>query len=118
MLRLLSRESQRSGAQARYTHKLPHEVKRSAGTWERGLAPKKGDLSLVQRPSIAHRAIAANAARHAHAQQARVPRLLSRESQRNGTQARYTRKSPHELEGAAGTWEHGLALKKGGFSLV
>ena len=118
MLRLLPRESERSGAQARYTRKPPHQVRARAGTWEHGLAPKKGGFSLVQRPSIAHGASAASAARRARASEARVLRLLPRESERSGAQARYTRKPPHQVRARAGTWEHGLAPKKGGFSLV
>ena len=118
MLRLVPRESQRSGAQARYTRKPPHEVRARASTWEHGLAPKKGGFSLVHFPSMVHDAIAASAARRARAQQARVLRLLPRESQRSGAQAHYTRKPPHEVRARSGTWEHGLAPKKGGFLLV
>ena len=188
VLRLLPRERQRSGAQARYTRKPAHEVGAAAGTWEHGLAPKKGGLSLVQCPSIGHGATTASAARRARAATARaapppqrqpaqwrtsalhaqagsrsgrrswhvgarpcteegrplaraVPfhgawsdhsrrgaarargkrpylRLLPRERQRSGAQARYTRKPAHEVGTAAGTWEHGLAPKKGGLSLV
>ena len=48
--------------------------------------------------------------RDARAQQARVLRLFPRESQRNGAQARYTRKPPHEVRARAGTWERTRAL--------
>ena len=53
------------------------------------------------------------ARRNVSAQQARVVRLLPRESQRSGAQARYTRKPPHEVRARADTSEHGLAPKKG-----
>ena len=61
VLRLLPRESQRSGAQARYTRKPALEVGAAAGTWEHGLAPKKGGLSLVQCLSIGHEVTTAGA---------------------------------------------------------
>ena len=117
VLRLLPRESQRSGAQARYMRKPAHEVDAMAGTWEHGLAPKNGGLSLVQCPSIGHGATTASAARRARAASARAA-PPPRESQRSGAQARYTRKPTREVDAAAGTWEHGLAPKKGGLSLV
>ena len=42
VLRLFLRESQRSGAQARYTRKLTHEARAKADSLEHGLAPKEG----------------------------------------------------------------------------
>ena len=39
VLDLVPRESERSGAQARYTRKPPRAVRGRAGTWEHGLAP-------------------------------------------------------------------------------
>ena len=72
VLRLLPRESQRSGAQARFTRKPPHEVRIRAGTWDHGLAPKKGGFSLVQCSFIVHVAIAASAARRARVASARA----------------------------------------------
>ena len=62
----------RPSAQARYTRKPPHEVRAMAGTWEHGLAPKKGGFSLVQCPSMVHGTIAASAARRARATSARA----------------------------------------------
>ena len=54
--------SQRHRAQARYTRKPALEVGAAAGTWEHGLAPKKGGLSLAQCPSILLGATTAGAA--------------------------------------------------------
>ena len=65
VMRLLPRESQRSGAQAHYTRKPTREVRTRAGTREPCLAPKKGGFSLVQCPSMIHEAITARAARRA-----------------------------------------------------
>ena len=105
------RESKRSGAQARYTRKPTHEVRAAAGTWEHGLPPKKGGLSLVQCPSIGHGATTAGA-RSARARQAPVLRLLPRERQRSGAEVRYMHKPAHEVGAVAGTWEHGLATEE------
>ena len=58
------------------------------------------------------------AGRPAHALEAHVLDLVPIESKRNGAQARYTRKPPREVRGRAGTWKHGLATKKGGFTVV
>ena len=44
VLGLVPRESERRGAQARYTRKPPREVRGRAGTWEHGLAPKERRL--------------------------------------------------------------------------
>ena len=118
MLRLLPTESQRRGAQARYTGKPSHQVSARAGTWEHCLAPQKGGFLLVQRRSIAHGTSAAGAARGARTSEAHVLRLLPRESERSGAQACYTRKPLHQVRARAGTWEHCLAPKEGGFSLV
>ena len=118
MRRLLPRERQRNGAQARCPRKPPHEFYAAAGTWEHGLAPKKGGFSLVLCPSIGRLATAAGAVRGARTWQPRVLRLLSKERQRSGAQARYTRKPVREVDAAAGTWEHSFAPKKGGLSLV
>ena len=48
------------------------------------------------------------ARRKVRAQQARVLRLLPRESQRSGAQARYAFKPPHEVRARAGTSKDGL----------
>ena len=188
VLRLLPRDRQRSGAQARYTRKPSHEVGAAAGTWEHGLAPKKGGLSLVQCHSTGHGVTAAGAVRGARLRQPSVLRLLTRERQRQWriratrssrlakwtsqlargstalhqrraasrwcsalpqgmerpqpaqfvARARgkrpycassperhralahkrdYTRKPAHEVNAAAGTWEHGLPPNKGSLSL-
>jgi len=105
VLRLLPRDSQRGGAQAHYTRKPAHEVDAAAGTWKHGLPTKKGGLSLVQCPSIGHEAITASAARRARAvtARARALRLLPRDIQRGGAQARYARKPAPEMSAAAGT---------------
>ena len=79
VLRHLPRESQRSGVQAHYTHKPPHEVWGKDRTWEPGLATKKGGFSLGQYPSIVHGAIAASAARRARATSARAGSRPQRE---------------------------------------
>ena len=52
------------------------------------------------------------ARRGTRVQQARLLRLLPRESQCSGVQAHYTCKPPHEVRASAGTWEHGLAPKQ------
>ena len=44
VLGLVPSESERSGAQARYTRNLPREVRGRAGTCEHGLAPKERRL--------------------------------------------------------------------------
>ena len=44
VLGLVPRESERRGAQARYTRKPPRAVRGRAGTWEHGLAPKERRL--------------------------------------------------------------------------
>ena len=72
VLRLLPRDSQRSGAQVSYTRIPPPEVRARAGTWQHGQAPKKGSFSLVQCPSMVHGPIAASAVRRAHATSARA----------------------------------------------
>ena len=45
--------------------------------------------------------------------EARVLRLLPRESERSGAQVRCTRKPPREVRASAATWEHGLTQQKG-----
>ena len=89
-----------------------------AVTWEHGLAPKEGGFSLVQRPSTSHRRSADSAARRARASEANLLGLVPKDSERSGAQTCYTRKPPHQVRARAVTWEHGLALKEGGFSLV
>ena len=84
---------------------------------EHGLAPKKFGFSLVQWPSVAHVASPTSAAWCAHGSEAHKLRLLPRESERSSAQARNTRKTPHQVRARAGTWEHGLTLKEGGFAL-
>ena len=111
MRRLLPRERQRNGAQARCPRKPPREFGAVAGTWEHGLAPKKGGISLVQCPSIGYLTTAAGVVRGTRTRQAHVLRLLSKKRQRSGAQARYTRKQAREVDAAAGTWEHGLLAK-------
>ena len=80
---------------------------------------KKGGFSLVQCPSIAHGVSSTSVARHARTSQVRVLGLVPRESERSGTQARYTRKPPREVRARAGTCgSTALRSKKVGFSLV
>ena len=87
VLRLLPRDSQRCGAQARCIRKPAHEVNAKAGTWEHGLAPKTGGLSLVQCPSIGRKATTAGAAQYACAVSARVALLPQREAAQWRTRA-------------------------------
>ena len=79
LLRLLPGESQRSGAQACYTRKPPHEVRDRAGTWKHGLASKKGGVSLVQHSCVEHEVIPASAARRARSTGARAAPSPQRE---------------------------------------
>ena len=101
MLRLLRTESEHSGAQARHTRNPPHQARARAGTWEHGLASKKGGFSFVQHPPTMHGASAASAARRARASEAHMLRLLRTKSERSGAQARYTRKPPHQVRARA-----------------
>ena len=112
VLRLLPRESQRSGAQAHYTRKPPHEVRARAGTWEHGLAPKEGGCSLVRCPSVAHRKSAASAARCACATSARAAPLPQRELAQWRASALHAQATSRN-EARVGTWEHSLAPKVG-----
>ena len=104
-------------AHTRYTLKPAREVDVAAVTWEHGLAPKKGVLSLVQCPSTGHGATTAGAVLGARARQAPVLRLLPRETPRTGAQARHMRKPAYEVNAAAGTWEHGFQPNNGSLSL-
>ena len=45
--------------------------------------------------------------------QARVLRLLPRESERSGAQTCYTRNPPRNVKSRAGMWKHGLAQQEG-----
>ena len=103
MLRLLPSDSQRGGAQARYMREPAHEVDAVASTWVHGLAPENGGLLRVHFPSRGYEVTTASAVRGAHERQARVLRLLPKERQRIGAQARYSRKLAHEVDAAAGT---------------
>ena len=87
VLCLLPRHSQRSGAQARYMRKPSYEVDAVAGTWEHGLAPTKGGLSLVQCHSTEYQVTKAGAVRGARVRQVRVLRLLPTDIQRSGAHA-------------------------------
>ena len=59
VLRFLPRESERSGAQVRYTRNQHHQVRARAETWEHCLAAMECGFSLVQRPSMEHGATGA-----------------------------------------------------------
>jgi hypothetical protein len=51
--------------------------------------------------------------RGARPSKARVVRLLPRESERSGAQARYTRNPHRNVKTRAGMWKHGLAQQEG-----
>ena len=78
----------------RYTRKPPRQVRARAGTWEHGLAPKKGGLSLVQCPSIAHGANATSVARRARSTSARAGPLPNREQAQWRTSALHAQTTP------------------------
>ena len=87
-------------------------------TSEHGRAPRKRAVSLAQWASMNLETTPASAARRACASKAKVLCLLPGESQRSGAQAHYTRKPPYEARARVCTWEHGIAPKKVGFSLM
>ena len=107
VLGLVPRESERSGAQARYTRKPPRAVRGRAGTWEQGPGADgtAASRSCSALPSCMDRVSPAR--RGARASEAPVLGLVPRESERSGAQARYTRKPPRAMRGKAGTWEQG-----------
>ena len=112
MLGLVPRESERRGAQARYTRKPPREVRDRAGTWEHGLAPK--ERRLLARAVPFHGACTECRQRGAarRASEAHVVGLVPRASERRDAQARYTCRPRRAVRGRAGTWKHGLAPKE------
>ena len=107
VLGLVPRESERSGAQARYTRKPPRAVRGRAGTWEQGPGAEgtAASRSCSALPWCMDRVSPAR--RGARASEAHVLGLVPRESERSGAQARYTRKPPRAVRGRAGTWEQG-----------
>ena len=107
MLGLVPRESERSGAQARYTRKQTHAVRGRAGTWHRGPGAEgtAASRSCSALPRCEEQVPPKR--RGARASEAPVLGLVSRESERSGAQVRYTRKPPHAMRGKAGTREQG-----------
>ena len=103
VLGLVPKESERSGAQARYTRKPPRAVRGRAGTLENepGAEEKAASRSCSALPRFVTRV--SPAWRGARASEAHVLGLVSRESDRSGAQARYTRKAPRAVRGRAGT---------------
>ena len=117
MLRLLPRESERSGAQA------PHAQATSTSEgqgWHVGARPCTEGGRLLARAVPFRNACSESDQRGAA--RARIKRACCASSQQRvsavARYTRYTRKPPHQVRARAGTWEHGLAPKKGGFSLV
>ena len=117
-LSFVPRESERSGAQAHDTRKPPREVRVRAGTWEHGLAQQEG--RRLARTAPFHSAW--SECHQRGAARARVgsarPGPRPKRERAHWRETRYTHNPPQQVRARASTWEHDLAPKEGGFSLV